>query len=162
MVVWTFFGIAFLGTGMKTDLLQSCGHYWVFQICWHVECSTLTASSFKILNSSPGIPSPPLTFFIIMLPKAHSTWHSRMSGSGEWSHHCSPLLSGRRKGPAGLFPWFREAEMYDFSRTKWIPPCCPPKWGDLIELKLWVYHRRGCFKRSAAEYSTWIRSHWNI
>ena len=31
---------------MKTDLFQSCGHCWVFQICWHIECSTLTASSF--------------------------------------------------------------------------------------------------------------------
>ena len=33
---------------MKTDLFQSCGHCWVFQICWHTECSTFTASSFKI------------------------------------------------------------------------------------------------------------------
>ena len=24
---------------MKTDLFQSCGHCWVFQICWHIECS---------------------------------------------------------------------------------------------------------------------------
>ena len=28
-------------TGMKTDLFQSCGHCWVFQICWHTEHSTL-------------------------------------------------------------------------------------------------------------------------
>ena len=42
-VIWTFFGI-----GMKTDLFQSCGHYWVFQICYHIECSTLTALSFRI------------------------------------------------------------------------------------------------------------------
>ena len=26
---------------MKTDLFQSCGHCWVFHICWHIECSTL-------------------------------------------------------------------------------------------------------------------------
>ena len=25
---------------MRTDLFQSCGHYWVFQIYWHIECST--------------------------------------------------------------------------------------------------------------------------
>ena len=67
--------------GMKTDLLQSCGHCWVFQICWHIECSTFTASSFRIWNSSTGIPSPPLVLFIVMLPKAHFTSHSRMSGS---------------------------------------------------------------------------------
>ena len=66
---------------MKTDLFQSCGHCWVFQICWHIVCSTFTASSFRIWNSSTGIPSPPLAFFVVMLPKAHLTSHSRMSGS---------------------------------------------------------------------------------
>ena len=81
MVVWTFFGIAFFDIGMKTDLFQSCGHCWAFQICWHVECSTFTASSFSIWNNSTGIPSPPLTFFLLMLPKAHLTSHARMSGS---------------------------------------------------------------------------------
>ena len=70
-----------LGLGMKTDLFQSCGHCWVFQICWHIECSTFTASSFRIWNSSTGIPSPPLDLFIVMLPKAHLTSNSRMSGS---------------------------------------------------------------------------------
>ena len=64
---------------MKTDLFQSCGHYWVFQINWHIECSTFTASSFRIWN--PGIPSPPLALFVVMLPKAHLTSYSRMSGS---------------------------------------------------------------------------------
>ena len=68
---------------MKTDLFQSCGHCWVFQICWHIECSTFTALSFRIWNSSTGIPSPPLTLFIVKLLKAHLTSHSRMSGS-EW------------------------------------------------------------------------------
>ena len=66
---------------MKTDLFQSCGHCWVSHICWHVECSTFTASSFRIWNSSTGIPSPPLALFVVMLPKAHLTSHSRMSGS---------------------------------------------------------------------------------
>ena len=66
---------------MKTDLFQSCGHCWVFQICWHIECSTFTASSFRISNSSTGIPSPPLALFAAMLPKAHLTSHSRISGS---------------------------------------------------------------------------------
>ena len=66
---------------MKTDLFQSCGHCWVFQICWHIECSTFTASSFRIWNNSTRIPSPPLALFIVMLSKAHLTSHSRMSGS---------------------------------------------------------------------------------
>ena len=66
---------------MKTDLFQSCGHCWVFQICWHIECSTFTRSCFRIWNSSTGTPSPPLALFVVMLPKAHLTSHSRMSGS---------------------------------------------------------------------------------
>ena len=48
------------------------------QICWNIECSTCTASSFRIWNSSTGIPSPPLALFIVMLPKAHLTSHSRI------------------------------------------------------------------------------------
>ena len=58
---------------MKTDLFQSCGHCWVFQICWHIECSTFTASSFRIWNSSTGIPSLPLALLVVMLPKARLT-----------------------------------------------------------------------------------------
>ena len=75
-IVWTFFGI-----GMKTDLFKCCGHCWVFQVCWHIEWSTFTASSVRIWNSSTGIPSPPLDLFVMMLPEAHLTSHSRMSGS---------------------------------------------------------------------------------
>ena len=66
---------------MKSDLYLSCGHWWAFQICWYIECSTFTASSFRIWNSSTGIPSPPLALFIVMPSKAHLTSHSRMSGS---------------------------------------------------------------------------------
>ena len=73
--------LPFFVTGMKTDLIQSCGHWWVFQICWHIECRTLIVSSFRIWNSSSGIPSPLLSLFVVMLPKAHLTLHSPMSGS---------------------------------------------------------------------------------
>ena len=45
VVVWAFFG-----TGMKTDLFQIRGCCWVFQICWHIECSTFPASSFRMEN----------------------------------------------------------------------------------------------------------------
>ena len=70
-----------LGLEWKLTFFQSCGHCWVFQTCWHIECSTFTASSFRIWNSSTGMPSPPLALFVVMLPKAHLTSHSRMSGS---------------------------------------------------------------------------------
>ena len=75
-IAWIFFGIAYFGIGMKTDLFQSCGYCWVFQICWHIACGTLTASSFRIWNSSAGIPSPPLALVTVMLPKAHLTSYS--------------------------------------------------------------------------------------
>ena len=62
---------------MKSDLFQSCGHCWVFQICWHIECSTFTASSLRIWNSSSiptnkasagdGIP-------VELFQKIHSFW----------------------------------------------------------------------------------------
>ena len=66
---------------MKTESFQSCGHCWVFQICWHIECSTLTASIFRIWNSSAVILLPSLALFIVMLHKAHLTSHSRISDS---------------------------------------------------------------------------------
>ena len=69
--------LSFFGIGMKTDLFQSCGHCWVFQICWNVECSTFTASSFRIWNSSTVIPSPPLALLIVMLPNAQKE-HEKM------------------------------------------------------------------------------------
>ena len=83
-IVWqseNSLALPFFGIGMKTDLFQSCGHCWVFQICWYTECITLTASSFRIWNRSAGIPTPPLVLFVVMLPKAHLTSHSSMSGS---------------------------------------------------------------------------------
>ena len=54
-IVWQLehsLAFPFFGIGRKTDLFQSCGHCWVFQICWHTECSTFTASSFRIWHSS--------------------------------------------------------------------------------------------------------------
>ena len=66
---------------MKTDLFQSCGHCWVFQTCWHIECSTFTSSSFRTWNNSTEIPFPLVALFVVMLPKAHLTSDSRMFGS---------------------------------------------------------------------------------
>ena len=72
-VVWEFFGIPFLWDWNEN---------WPFPILWPLlsfpnlltyECSTLTAPSFRILNSSAGIPLTPLALFIVMLPKAHLT-----------------------------------------------------------------------------------------
>ena len=80
VVVWHFLALPFFGIGMKTNLFQTCGHCWVFLICWHIECSTFTASSSRLWNSSARIPSPLLALFVVMLPKAYFTLHSRLSG----------------------------------------------------------------------------------
>ena len=81
MVVWTFFVI---------DLLWDQNENWPFPVLWpllnfphwwHIECSILITSSFRILNSSAGIPSPPVALFVVLLPKAHLISHSRISGS---------------------------------------------------------------------------------
>ena len=45
VVVWVFLALPFFGIAMKADLFQSWGYWWVFQICWRIECSTLIASS---------------------------------------------------------------------------------------------------------------------
>ena len=80
-VVWAFVGIAFLWDWKEN---------WPFPVLWPLlsfpnllayECSTFTASSFRIWNSSTGIPSHPLALFIVMLPKAHLISHSRICGS---------------------------------------------------------------------------------
>ena len=93
---------------MKTDLFQSCGHCWVFQICWHIECSTFTASSFRIWNSPPGILSPPLALFAMMLPKAHLTslcegkhlpCSSLHSLSSTWGCHLPALRQNFQRCP---------------------------------------------------------------
>ena len=66
-VVWTFFGIAFLRDWNENWLFQAWGHCCVFQTCWHIECCTFTASSFRIWNTSTGIPSPLLALLVVML-----------------------------------------------------------------------------------------------
>ena len=85
-VVWAFFGIA-LGLEWKLTYSSSVAT---------AKFSKLTASSFRILNSSAGIPWTPLALFVVILPNAHLTLHTRMSGSrwvttpswlsGPWSH----------------------------------------------------------------------------
>ena len=80
VVVWTFFDIAFLwGLEWKLTFSSPVVPAEFLQLCWHIECSTLTASSYRILNSSTGIPPPPLALLVVMLPKAHLSAHSRKS-----------------------------------------------------------------------------------
>ena len=86
-VVWTFFGTALLWDWNENWPFSVLWSRLSFSNCWHFELDTSKAPSFRIWNSSAGIPSPPLALFLVMLPKTHLTLHSRMSALGEWSHH---------------------------------------------------------------------------
>ena len=101
---------------MQIDIFQSCGHCWVFQICWHIDYSTFTVSSFRIWNRSAWIPSLPLVLFILVLPKAHLTSLSRISGS-RWVI-TSSWLSWEGEGGTN---WKPNSETYTLPYVKQIP-----------------------------------------
>ena len=69
LVVGTFFGTVLLWNWNENCSFPVLWPLLNFQICWHIECSTFTASSFKIWNSSAVIPSPPLALLVILLLK---------------------------------------------------------------------------------------------
>ena len=78
--LWSIPGIAFL---------RDWNENWPFPVLWSLLSfpNLLTywmqhfnSIIFRILNSSPGIPSPPLALFVVML-KAHLISHSKRSGS---------------------------------------------------------------------------------
>ena len=48
VVVWTFFGIALLWDWNENWPFAFLWPLWVFQICWHIDCSTFTASYFRV------------------------------------------------------------------------------------------------------------------
>ena len=81
VIVWAFFGITFLWYWNENWPLAVLWPQLNFPNYWHIECSIFTASSFSIWNSSTRIPSLWLALFIVILPKAHLTSHSKMSGS---------------------------------------------------------------------------------
>ena len=101
--------LPFFGIGMKIDLFQSHGHCWVFHICWHIECSTFTASSFRIWNSSTGIPLLPLALSVMMLSKTYLTSHSKMSGFG-WVITPSVAQRSYPTAKEWWLSWCRRAE----------------------------------------------------
>ena len=104
----TFFSTALLGNWDEDGPFHSCGQGWVFQMCWHIECSTSRAPSFRILNSSAGISSSPLALWAAVLHKAHLTSHSRMSGS-EWVTTPTPSWLSR-----SLRSFLYSSYMYSF------------------------------------------------
>ena len=62
VLLLTFFGIAFLWDWNENWPLPVLCHCWVFQFCWHIECSTFTASWLRLIlgncshiQESPGL-----------------------------------------------------------------------------------------------------------
>ena len=84
--------LSFVGTGTRIDIFQLCGHCWVFQICWHIECNTLIASSFRVLNSSTGIPSYPLAYWQQCFLRPLWLHTPECLALGDWPHHCGYLV----------------------------------------------------------------------
>ena len=86
VVVWTFFGIAFLWYWNEN---------WCFPILWPLlsfpnvmaywvqHFHSIIFQDLKELNCD----SITSSIFVVMLSKAHLTSHSRMSGSRWWTHH---------------------------------------------------------------------------
>ena len=81
VVVWAFFGIAFL---------RDWNENWHFPVLWPLPSfpnllaywvQHFHSIIFRVWKSSTGIPSLSLALFVVMLPKAHLTFHSRLSGS---------------------------------------------------------------------------------
>ena len=96
-VVWAFLALPFFGTRIKTDLFQSCGHWWIFQSCWYIACSTFTASSLRIWNSSTGIE---LFEFLQFRSEFHNKdfriWSTVSSQSCLcWLYRASPSLAAK-------------------------------------------------------------------
>ena len=74
--------LPFFGIGMKTDLFQSVANaeFSKFAGILSAALSQHHLLGFEIaISNSSGIPSPPLALFILMLPKAHLTSHSRIT-----------------------------------------------------------------------------------
>ena len=79
-VLWTFFGISFLLDWNENWLFSSpvpTAEFSKFAGILNAALSQHHLLGFEIA----GIPTPPLALLVLMLPKAHLTSHSRMSGS---------------------------------------------------------------------------------
>ena len=88
--MWNECNCAAVGTFFDIAFLWDWNENWPFPVLWPLLSypnllvywvKNFHSISFRVWNSSAGIPSPPVALFIVMLPKAHLTSHSRMSGS---------------------------------------------------------------------------------
>ena len=105
VVVWTFFGVAFLWDWNENWPFSSPVATAEFsKFAGKLGAALLTASSFRIWNTSAGISSPPFALLVGILPKARLTSHFRMSSLGKWPHHCG-YLSLKPLWISSIFSW---------------------------------------------------------
>ena len=72
---------------MKTDFSSPMAMAEFSKYAGILNAALLTATYFRILNSSAGMPPFSIPLFTAMLPKAHLTSHFRMSSLGKGPRH---------------------------------------------------------------------------
>ena len=81
-IVWWFehsLTLFFFGIGMQTDLFHLVATAEFSKFAGKLSAALSQHHLLGFENSSAGIPPPPLALFVVMLPKALLTSHSRMS-----------------------------------------------------------------------------------
>ena len=109
-----------------------------FVICWHYECKTLMASSFRDLNSSAGISLYPLALSTAVFLNARLISHSRTSGS-VWL-----TTPSQQSGPSQSFLYGSSVHSFRLFLISsellglccFYPLLCPPLGGKLP----WCFH----------------------
>ena len=114
---------------MKTDLFQSCGHCWVFQICWHNESFI---SPYKHTEASPfeekhlcHLPfqehCTPLLCFASKLNNVENFEHCqlflRLFHYDFWSHHSIDTAAVSRWGTLGCH--IQDSHLYQRCQHSW-------------------------------------------
>ena len=111
VVVWTFFGVSLFWDCNENWQFAVFWHCWVFLICWHIEFSTLIASSFRIWNSSAGIPSDLMMEFHQIWCFLQPTWLHTPGclALGSWEEgELEKALGPHSSTPAWKIPWTEE------------------------------------------------------
>ena len=81
VIVWTFFGIALVWDWNENRPFPVLWPLLSFPNLLAYWVQHFLASSFRIWNSSTGIPPSLLALFILIFPKSHLTSYSKMSSS---------------------------------------------------------------------------------
>ena len=118
VVVWAFFGIAFLWDWNEKWLFPFLWPWLSFPNLLTYWVQHFHSIIFKFWKSSTGIPSTPLALFVVMLPKAHLTSHSRM-----WNYGATKLKHSELLGEYYPIDSLGQAVQFAQVRTKFSLYC---------------------------------------